>query len=305
LTLVHANPPKDGNYTHEYLETLSPQSVSWTDKGPDALNPPTAIQISIPTTLSAGEYSPFAGAVDDRSGVKRAFSHPDMAPNVVLLDPALASLTPDWVWLSTGVRAIDHCVEALCSLKADKDSDSTAAEGLAKLVRGLLITKHGATGQEGLNARLESMLGARMAMAAPIRQIPMGGSHAIGHQLGTFGVAHGHTSCVMCPYVMRYNKSVNEEKQKKATGVIWESDPKVRSYLEARGLKRDEADLCDVLDGLFRELEMPRTLKEVGVEGEKKLKDLADKTLKDHWAGSNPRPLESADQVMEILKMAV
>jgi alcohol dehydrogenase class IV len=226
-----------------------------------------------------------------------------MSPDVVILDPELASLTPDWVWLSTGVRAIDHCVETLCSLQADEEAEKTSLEGLGKLVKGLLITRHGATGQEGLNARLESMHGARMAMAA-IRRIPMGGSHAIGHQLGTYGVPHGYTSCVICPYVMRYNKSVNEEKQKKALEVIWESNEKVKDCLEGRGLRRESADLYDVLDAIFREFGMPRKLKDVDVEGEEKLQELAEKTLTDRWAKTNPIPLERTEQVMEILKMA-
>ena len=42
----------------------------------------------------------------------------------------------------------------------------------------------------------------------------MGASHGIGYVLGAgFDVPHGHTSCVMLPAVMRWNKPANAERQ--------------------------------------------------------------------------------------------
>jgi len=79
------------------------------------LKPPTVRQVSVPTTLSAGEFSGIAGVTDERTHVKEMFRHPRIIPAAVILDPALTVHTPEWLFLSTGIRAVDHCVEGLCS----------------------------------------------------------------------------------------------------------------------------------------------------------------------------------------------
>jgi len=44
--------------------------------------------------------------------------------------------------------------------------------------------------------------------------VPMGASHGIGYILGAgFDIPHGHTSCIMLPAVMRWNKPVNADRQ--------------------------------------------------------------------------------------------
>jgi len=107
------------------------------------LKPPTIPTINIPTSLSGGEYNPLGGATDTRKDHKRAFYHPEMGADLVILDPALTVSTPERIWLSTGIRAVDHCVEGLCSTnpKVSEESDKGFAEGLKLLVPNLLITK--------------------------------------------------------------------------------------------------------------------------------------------------------------------
>ena len=47
--------------------------------------------------------------------VKELFRHADIVPRAAVLDPAVTRHTPMWLWLSTGIRAVDHCVEGICS----------------------------------------------------------------------------------------------------------------------------------------------------------------------------------------------
>lgn len=103
---------------------------------------------------------------------------------------------------------------------------------------------------------------------------------------------------------MRYNKSANAHKQDLCTKILWENQV-VASVLKARGLNPSTSDLADCLDALFRELGVPRTLKEVGFEGDEKVKTVAADTLVDIWAPSNPRPLIDAAEVEKILRMAL
>ena len=72
-------------------------------------------QIAIPTTLSGGEYSIIGGAMDTKIQLKERYTGDDICPQVVILDPAITLHTPDWLWLSTAIRSVDHAVEGLCS----------------------------------------------------------------------------------------------------------------------------------------------------------------------------------------------
>lgn len=282
--------------THDDLASLYFDSPTLRDP----LRPATLPIICIPTSLSAGEYTPLAGATDDLTRHKHSFQHLSVGPRLVILSPALSTTTPLRVWLSTGVRAIDHCVEAACSVAPTPESDANAARGLAQLLPGLLATKRDPA---ALAPRMQCLLGAKDAISTGLLRVPMGASHGIGHQLGPLGVGHGETSCVLLPAVMRFNKRVNAAQQGRVLDVLWGLGP-VRDVLAARGVERAGSDLGDVLDAVLRELGMPRSLREVGV-GREVLGGLAEGSLGDRYCRSNPVPLTEGGQVMEILEMVV
>src|SRR5262245_984774 len=98
---------------------------------------PAVHQVAIPTTLSAGDFNASAGCTDTRTHVKHSFRHPLLGPRVVILDPAPTVHTPLWVWLSTGIRALDHATEGICSQFASPMSDMYYVQAL-KLLSGAL-----------------------------------------------------------------------------------------------------------------------------------------------------------------------
>ncbi|KZO92132.1 Dehydroquinate synthase-like protein [Calocera viscosa TUFC12733] len=261
-------------------------------------NTPEVPIICIPTTLSGGEYTNYSGATEDATRRKYQFGPPLRGPALVILDPKLTITMPDKYWLSTGVRAVDHCVESLCALAYTEQSDADAKTGLKDLVSGLLRCKADNT---DLDARLLCQLGVVLAIGSVVKQVrpALGASHAIGHMLGPLGVGHGETSCIILPAVCKFNaaKGANVDRQTIVLRTLWEL-PEVRSL----GLHKDTADLGDVLDALFRALGMPRTLKAVGVEGAR-VERLAENTLHDTFAGTNPYPLKTKEDVMEILEL--
>lgn len=177
--LIHVQALANGVKTTSDLSTLA--------EGPNKrtqINPPTVPIISVPTSLSAGEYSNFAGGTDDATHRKHSFQKPLLGPQLVILDPELAETTPDSIWLSTGVRAVDHCVETLCAIVGTTPAtDELAEQALGMLVPGLLRCKrdHG-----DRDARLQCQLGSVDAMAACTNgSVELGASHGIGHQVFT------------------------------------------------------------------------------------------------------------------------
>jgi alcohol dehydrogenase class IV len=268
------------------------------------LKPATIPIICIPTSLSGGEYSSIAGGTEDQSREKHLFKHNSLMPSLVILSPQLAQTTPQITWLSSGVRSVDHCIETLGSLYSNPAADSVAASSLTALVPALLACKTEPQNEENF---LTAQLAVIDAMSAVQKGVRLGGSHAIGHQLGPLGVGHGITSCIMLPAVMAYNAKHGSsnpeilERQKNATEIIW-SQPKCREVLTNSGLSQDTAMLADILDMIIRELGMPRTLRDVSVT-EEKFDILAANSLKDSLAKFNPVPLKEKDQILEILGM--
>ena len=242
--------------------------------------------ICVPTTLSGGEFNPLSGATDEALKLKQAYTQREMVPVCVVLDPAITIHTPEWLWLSTGVRSVDHATETLASFLSNDFCDGIADSALRLLAAGLPAVK---ADPGDLDARLKCQIGAWQSMIPIIGGVPMGASHAIGHVLGgTCDVPHGHTSCVMSPYVQAFNLSVNAERQKRISACL--GDP-----------LRPASEL---LDALIRELGMPRSLREVGVR-EDQLQLISENTLEDIWGRTNPRTIRTAADVMEILRTAM
>ena len=246
---------------------------------------PKVRQIAVPTTLSAGEFNARAGITDQRLKLKQSFVRPGIVPETVILDPAITVHTPEWLWLSSGVRAVDHAVETLLSIDANDYTDGTALQALRTLSTGLPGVKANAS---DLEARLSCMMGAWLSMVGIVSGTRLGASHAIGHILGgSANVPHGHTSCVMLPYVLDFNSAVNGDRQREVAAAMGQSAKRA----------------SEVLDDFIRDLGMPRRLREVNVE-EADLPRLAKNCMLDDWTYSNPRPISGPEEVMEILKAA-
>src|ERR1700739_4152995 len=175
------------------------------------MNAPIVRQISVPTTIAGGEFSAIAGVTNLRRRAKEMLKHELLVPRAVILDPAITVHTPEWLFLSTGIRAVDHCVEGLCSREAHPYADAQALKGLSMLAEGLPRVK--ADGRD-LDARMDCQIGTWLSAGPLASGVPMGASHRIGDVLGAaHGVPHGYTSCVMLPSVMRWNKPANADRQ--------------------------------------------------------------------------------------------
>ncbi len=250
-----------------------------------ALEAPAVRQISVPTTIAGGEFSHIAGVTDERTHVKQMLRHALTVPRATILDPWLSVHTPEWLFLSTGIRAVDHCVEGLCAREAHPWADAQAIKGLAMLTQGLRRVK--ADGND-IEARLDCQIGTWLSMAPLSGGVPMGASHGIGYVLGGgFGVPHGYTSCVMLPAVMRWNKSANAERQ----------------ALVAEAMGQPGKDAGDVLDAFIRGLGMPRSLQDVRV-GPEHFDAIAEQAMRTPWVPRNPRRIDGPAQVREILVIA-
>jgi maleylacetate reductase len=250
-----------------------------------AVKAPSVRSVDVPTTLSAGEFTPFAGCTDTMRNVKESFGHPLMMPQAVILDPAVTVHTPEWLFLSTGIRAVDHAVEDICSINPTPFSDGMSLQALRLLCAGLPAVK---ADPGDLEARLNCQLGAWMSIMGSQNGVAKGASHGIGHVLGgTAHVPHGYTSCVMLPHVLRFNEPVNAERQK------WVSE----------ALGRPDEAAGDAVAALIASLGLPATLRDVGVKTEQ-LDAIAVGSMHDRWVHTNPRKIDGPPAVRALLDAA-
>jgi alcohol dehydrogenase class IV len=195
--------------------------------------------IALPTTLSAAELAAGAGYTD-AAGNKAGMRDPRLLPDAVIYDAELTQATPMPLWLSTGIRALDHAVEGFLADGLHPFSDVMALEAIRRLFDSLPRAK---AAPSDVNVRTENQLASWFSFTLPA-QSAGGLSHVMGKQIGArYGIPHGVTSCLLLPHVVRYFQSRMPERVAllvEATG----TDPaeRVQRLIEALGLPQHIAD---------------------------------------------------------------
>jgi maleylacetate reductase len=241
--------------------------------------------VAVPTTLSAAEFSWSAGCTDESVGVKLPFAHPLMVPQAAILDPRATLRTPEALFLSTGIRSVDHAAERLASGLSTDFCDATAVQALTLLSDALRRVK---ADPADLAARLDAQTGTWMSVAGEESGVPVGISHAIGRVLGVHAqMPHGFTSCVLLSAAMRWNAATNAAPQAQV----------------AAALGRPGASAAQAIAELVADLGLPGRLRDVGVTREM-FEPVARQVFEGGGARNNPRPIGSFKDIVEIMEIA-
>ena len=282
----------EGITTEERLRELAQEHDG--DLAPDLDGKELPWQVSIPTTLSAGEFNASGGNVlDDRAGHKIRVRHPSLFSHLIVLDPEMTVGTPDWLWLSTGVKALDHCIERLYSKGNQPAIDAPVLAAAERLFNYLPKSREQ---NRDLDARLQCLVAAWLSMMG-VPNFAAGLSHALGHVIGVrYSVGHGYTSCVTQPYVMEFNRPVSAHKQALLARP---------AGIDTRGMSDEAAAeaAARAVDDFIMGLGMPHRLRELEIPRED-LPSIAEETLQDRGAQNNAIPVTRIEQVMEVLEKA-
>ncbi len=254
-------------------------------RGTTKFSVPKAKLVALPTTLSAGEYTCFAGITNEEVPAKEVFYNKSFPPAAVVLDPWLTLDTPDRLFFSTGVRALDHAVETWCAPKVAPTHAAMALQGFRILMHSLKHAKHDT---KSYNSRHECQIAAWLSIQGVAGGLDLGASHGIGHILGgSAGMPHGETSCVMLPHVLDFNLPATQAKQNE-----------LNSQIEQSG-----GYLSKAIKNLVIQLELPTRLQDCNIPKDS-LPDLAKECLSDKWLETNPIPLRDAKKIQNILEKA-
>lgn len=212
-------------------------------------------QIAVPTTLSGGEFTFGAGYTDEATQSKKLVLDKRVAPRCVILDPEVTVDTPDDLWLSSGVKALDHALEAVWAIRPHPFADAMALEGIR------LLFEHLPKGRDrnDLNARGACQVGAWMSIsAAGVAGMRL--SHFLGHQIGArMHIPHGITSCILLPTVMRHLRDQTLDAQCRIAEVIG-----VDASGRSRVAVADAA--ADRLEQFIAGLGLPHDMKAAGAD---------------------------------------
>ena len=248
--------------------------------------------IAIPTTLSASEFTNIAGVTNEKDQIKYKFSHLNMTPKIVFLDPVFTKDTPEWLWISTGIRAVDHAVETLYSPDPNPINTNLALQALKKLYTYLPLCKKE---QTNLEYRLECQLGAWFSLFSVVN-IKLGLSHSVGHQLGSlFNVPHGMTSAIMLPHVMRFLLPRTGREQALITEVL--------GNIESGNSIEEKAALApELISNLIEDLEIPHRLRDYNITKDS-IPELVSNILVDIRGEKNSFVLGTGDLNEEITNL--
>ena len=226
--------------------------------------------VSVPTTYSGAEWTPYFGIRDPDRKMKGGGAGARLGGAVYV--PELTLTLPRGETVGTSLNALAHCAEALYVRGHNPEADEHAVEG-ARLIGEWLPRVVGSPGD--LEARTKLLRGAMHAGMA------LGGSMlALGHAMaqalgGRYGLPHGAINALTLPAALRFNADVAPDAVRRLGEALGADDPVGRVEELAR------------LGGFER-------LRDFGVPSSE-LEQVAVATAERAGARANPRPATPAD----------
>ncbi len=232
--------------------------------------------VAVPTTAGTGsEVGRAAVIIDPETETKKILIHAKMLPAIVIADPALTAGLPPKLTAATGMDALAHSLEAYSTLEYHPMSTGIALEAMA-LIKDWLPVAY----RDGLNLVARAHMMAAASMGATAFQKGLGAIHALSHPVGAvYDTHHGLTNAVFMPYVLAFNRPAVEARM-----------GRLAAYL---GLATASFEaVMDWVLALRRELEIPHTLAELGVPGDR-AREIAEMAAADPCAAENPVPCDA------------
>jgi len=267
--------------------------------------------VAIPTTSGTGsEVTSFAVISDKSKNMKYPLADYELTPDVAIIDPEFVMSVPQSPTADTGLDVLTHAIEAYVSILASDYTDALAL-GAIKLVFEYLPRSY----KNGANDPLarEKMHNASCMAGMAFTNAFLGINHSLAHKLGgEFHVPHGRANAVLLPYVIAYNGETNPTKfttwPKYGKFIAPERYAEIAKSLGLKAGTPEEgvASLIKAVKELMKEVNIPGTFKELGIDEKtyvNAIPDLAFKAFEDQCTTANPR-LPKVTELEELYKKA-
>ncbi|MFC1671223.1 iron-containing alcohol dehydrogenase [Spirochaetota bacterium] len=169
---------------------------------------------AIPTTSGTGSEVGRSGVIIVKeTGRKTIFFHPDLMPEVAVLEPMLTESMPPHLTAASGIDALVHCLEAYFVPSFHPMADGIALQGMELVLQWLpKAFKNG----KDIDARSKMQVAA--SMGATAFQKGLGLIHSIAHPLSSmYDLHHGLANALALPDSVKFleNSDLDETGRKK------------------------------------------------------------------------------------------
>lgn len=251
--------------------------------------------LAIPSTSgTATEVTAFSVITDYAKGIKYPLADFNITPDVAVVDPDLAETMPEKLTAHTGMDALTHAIEAYVSTLNSPFTDPLAIKAI-QMVFEYLPASFG-----GDMAAREQMHYAQCLAGMAFSNALLGIVHSMAHKTGaafsTGHIPHGCANAIYLPYVIQYNAKDQTAEKRYA-------DIARSAGLEGATDAELVRALCEKIDSYNKKLNIPKTLKEFGIQEEEfkeKVASIAELAVGDACTGSNPRAI-TPEQMEKLL----
>ena len=247
--------------------------------------------VGVPTTMGCAEFSRGGGGITDHEqGRKLSIAGDGVTPRTIIVDGQALATTPLRILVSTAIGQLRIAIETVYSTGRNPIGDGMALHAIRLLFENLPRCKDG-----DIDTLLTTKTACAMASLASFGGLGLNTAtcHHVG---GLYDVPHGEANAILLPHTMRYNLDACADRQRMIAEAIGVANSTMTD--EEAGLAA-----ADAVDELCRDLELPRTLREVGVP-EDGLEYIATATLQDRSLSTNPKPVVDAGPIIEVLQAA-
>ena len=271
-----------------------------------------AKMVAIPTTSGTGsEVTSFAVITDKVNNIKYPLADYELTPDVAIIDPSFVMSVPAAVTADTGLDVLTHAIEAYVSIMATDYTDGLAMKAIQMVFEYLPVSyREGGKTNEGKIAR-EKMHNASCIAGMAFANAFLGINHSLAHKLGgEFHIAHGRANAILLPHVIEYNGTKPTKFAAFPKYKSYVADKKYQEIAKALGLKANTPEegvksLADAVRNLMKELNMPSTVKECGIDQKTyfaAIDRLSLEAFDDQCTGANPR-LPLVTEMKEIYEL--
>ncbi len=265
-------------------------------QGVERLKNKTKPFIVIPTTAGTGSEATSAAVITNTDkGIKMSITSYQLIPDTAILDPKMTRTMPPKITAATGMDALTHAVEAYYCLQKNPVSDAFSVGAIRLIVPYLIKAVEDGKDEK---ARMAMANGALLAGISFSNSL-VGVVHTLAHATGGVAhVPHGVANSIFLPWGLEYNLE-------KSDADMAELAPFFGKAETGNARKDAEAVIAavrEIREKLYKLCELPRTLKEAGVE-ENKLEEIAGVAINDGTVAMNPEEVAKED-ALNLLKKA-
>ena len=184
---------------------------------------------AIPTTAGTGsEVGRSSVIILKDTGKKTIFFHPDLIPDIAVLEPELTAGLPKHITAATGIDAFVHCLETYFAPGLHPMADGIAKEGMELILDWLPVAV-----AEGNNLAAREMMLIAAAMGAVAFQKGLGMIHSLAHPLSSrFDIHHGLANALLLPAGVAFLERADLKQNQK------EKIARVKSILFQKGIQK-------------------------------------------------------------------